>query len=267
MKIQLFLMILLLVLFLSCDKNKPTNNTGSDSDVTPKVESQFSTNGELIGSSYKTSDGTIIKMTISKTSSPNGHNSEIVFLSGNDTILTLQSGVVRSSEGIGQIFTSANATGVNYRIDIDASNIILEKGKSSTGMASVKVSLGEKIWNGSLDFATSTLSNLEGATRLSDAIPSQTATRISPFVPALQDAFNFYSKQSSGAVLASMPGQPIVLDSVVGSLCRITCAAATVAATIACSALSCGETLGAGCVVCLLAAGAAGQLCQELCPP
>jgi hypothetical protein len=278
MKIKLFFMIFLLGLLFSCYEPL-SNNIVLNSEAGPKVKRDTLANGELTGASYKTSDGKIIKMTISKISSSNGHHSEIVFLSGNDTTLTLQSGVIRSSESIGRVFTSAYGTGLNYRVDIDASNIFLEEGKSSTGIAGVKVSLNEKTWNGSLDFAKSKFSNLEGAARLTDAIPSQTATVINPFLPVLQDAANFYkSKLSGSGVQLLKAGQPVVLGSDEGNRCRAKCWASFGGLGVLC----CGVWVVAGtevpvygnvaalliaCPICAVLYGYNASMCADGCPP
>ena len=259
----IFTILILFAVVSACNKVAKSSNTET-TVVAPKVERQISADGELTGATYKTTDGTIIKMTITKNSSSNERNSTITFLNGNNTLLAIQNGVIYSSNknSLGQFYYSAKGEGVDFRFDMDASNIVFDENKPSTGLADVKVRQGEKNWNGKLDFATSEFSKV-GAPALADEIPANTAKIIEPFTPVLQDVVKFYSKKSGGKINQLTIGKPIWDKlTIVGSICRAACAAAGAVAAAACTAFTC--TIGVA--ACIAAAAAAASLCIDACP-
>ena len=256
LKLSLLLILLLILASPGCKTKKPTG----DNMPTGEVIRQYSDNGDLKGSSYKMKDGSIIKLTIDKSTSSQGHSTQLVFSKNNNTILTLKSGLNRTGEGIGKIYTSANGSDVNYYQEIDASNIILVENQASSGIAGVYGYSGSTNWEGSLNFGNSELTNSDAMISMQTAIPNEVYNNIEPL---LVDAKQFYISRPGGNINNLVVGQPIILASFTGSLCRAACAAAAAAAATGC----CGATVTVGCVACVAAAAALGSLCIDSCPP
>lgn len=250
--------LFLLTMVASCNKKKyPGKDFPPGSE--PKVERIMSTSGKLMGSSYVSRDGKTIKMAIVGGSSSNGRNNEIVFTKNNEVILRINTTVEKNGDGIGKYSLAVHGHGVNYLEVMDASSIVLEEGKDSEGIAPIEISSGEKSWNGNLDFSTSKFSNLENAVSLQHEIPNAISFLIDPLI---NDAVNFYSGPGGIGIQVLTMGQPVILASVKGNLCRAACWAGGSAVIAAC----CVGTGGWGCIVCAAIWAADASLCADLCP-
>ena len=263
-KAKLLLMTLLVLLVFSCTENStPTDNKVTE--PTQTIHKLTASNGEITGASYIANDGSIVKMQISKKLNKNGHHSEITIFKGNEIVLTLQSGVDNSSKGLGKIFVTANGLDVNYKAEMDASNIFLEKGKASSGIAKINVSLNQENWKGSFDFGTSMVSKGYHAPGLYESLPATTIALMEPFNSVFDDIYSYYKNIPNSSITNEVAiGQPVIPGekSAWGSACRAACWGVFSGAAVLC----CGGTAGLACAACVALAAADASLCADLCP-
>lgn len=261
---KLFLAFSFLIIVASCGEQKTKNKDESmppstESASASEVQKKMSDDGKFQGASYMTADGKTIQMKIVNGKAEMGRKNEIVFTSDDEVLLTIKSEVVKNTEGLGFYSLSVKGNGVNYHQEMDASSIILEEGKASSGIALINITSGEKSWSGSLDFATSEFSGLEEAVSFQQEIPVEIATLIDPLV---KESVTFYKGAGAIGIQTLTFGQPIILASVTGSLCRAACWAGGSAVIAAC----CAGSGGWACYLCAAIWAADASLCADLCP-
>ena len=209
-----------------------------------------------------------IEMRLTKGPSEEGARSQLLFTLNGVAYLTVDSRIVRKGEEIalGRAAVSVKGKGIQYIIELDASNIRLKSGFPPVGVGKVQVVYNSKTWTGGFDFEAWHPVGAQGMPHLDSVLPEEMKAQTQPFEMVLEHTASQAVIKSGGifkspadAGTDGRPPQP----SWGGRICRAACWGVGAGLGTTC----CAGTAGLGCVLCVGGLAAGASACSESCPP
>jgi hypothetical protein len=195
-----------------------------------------------------------------------GARFQLLFTENDKSFLTATSEILRKAEdqALGRATLDVIAKGIQYKVDFDASAVLLKGGVPPTGLAKVQTSYNGKNWSSAFDYGTWHPVGGESVPHLDSILPQEIRAIAEPFLLVL-DYIETEVRKVSGRLFApsdaGTDGKPPA-PSWGGRICRAACWGVAAGVGVTC----CVGSHGIACALCAGTLAGGGQLCADLCP-